>query len=124
MRRDVAAIELDAVDDFDLRLARRSVFDGNHAVVADLVHGVGDGAADFRVAIGCDGGDLCDLDNGDYFPRVLLELPHDSLYCAIDAALKVHGIYAGCYRSHAIAENPDALLRPKWSSRRRPDKTS
>ena len=59
--REVALVELHAFDDFEGRLDALGFFDGDGAVLADLVHGVGDDVADGGVPVGGDGGDLRDL---------------------------------------------------------------
>src|SRR5260370_13052174 len=59
--RDIAAVELHAFDDLDSALSRLGLFNGDDALVADLLHGVGEELADFGVAVGRDGTDLGDL---------------------------------------------------------------
>src|SRR5690606_16304543 len=59
--REVAAVELHAFHDIQFILQRLAVFDGDHAFLADLVHGVGDDFADGGVAVGGDGTDLGDF---------------------------------------------------------------
>src|SRR5437762_9236568 len=44
-----------------LPIYRLGLFDGDHAVLADLLHGLGDQRADGRVVVGGDRGDLGDL---------------------------------------------------------------
>ena len=46
--RDVALVELHALDELERRLGRLAFFDGDHAVLADLLHGVGQQLADLR----------------------------------------------------------------------------
>ena len=58
--RDVAAVELHAIDELGLELDAAGLFDGDDAVLADLLHHLGDQLADLRV-VGGDGGDLRDL---------------------------------------------------------------
>ena len=48
--REVAAVELHAFDDFQLGLHGARLFDGDDAVLADLLHRLGDDRADLRVA--------------------------------------------------------------------------
>ena len=48
---DVAAVELHAFDDFDFGLHRLGFLDGDHAFIADLLHRLGDHAADGGVAV-------------------------------------------------------------------------
>ena len=46
VRRQVAAVELHAFDDFQFVLQARTVFDGDHAFLADLLHRIGNDLAD------------------------------------------------------------------------------
>ena len=57
---DVAAVELHALDVLGLEGHRSALLDRDHAVLADLVHDVGDQVADLLVG-GADGRDLGDL---------------------------------------------------------------
>ena len=59
--REIAAVELHALDDLDVGLERLGLFDRDHALVADLLHRVGNHLADGRIAVGGDGADLGDL---------------------------------------------------------------
>src|SRR6185295_8465293 len=59
--RDVAAVELHALDDVELGFERLGFFNRNDALVADLLHGIRQELADFGVAVGGDGADLGDL---------------------------------------------------------------
>ena len=61
IRGDVAAVELHAFDHFELGLERLGLLHRDHAVIADLLHGFGDDAADVLIAVGGDGADLGDL---------------------------------------------------------------
>ena len=58
--RQVAAVELHAFDDVERRLDALGFFDRDHAVLADLVHRVGDDLADRLVVVRRDGADLGD----------------------------------------------------------------
>src|SRR3712207_9556841 len=64
VRREVAAVELHAFHDIELGLGGLGLLDGDHALVADLLHGMGDHLADVLVAIGRDRADLGDLVGG------------------------------------------------------------
>ena len=61
MRREVAAVELHALDHLDAGVETLAVFDGDDAVLADLLDGFGDLVADGGVAVAGDGGDAADL---------------------------------------------------------------
>ena len=69
--RDVALVELHAFDDVEGGFDRLGFFDRDGAVLADLVHRVGDDVADGRVPVGGDGRDLGDL-------RAVLDLLGDA----------------------------------------------
>ncbi len=60
VRRQVAAVELHALDDVELVVQARAFLDGDHAFLADLVHRVGDDVADVCVGVGRDRADLGD----------------------------------------------------------------
>ena len=73
VRREIAAIELHAFDDFDGGLRLLAFFDRDHAVLADLHEGVGQHGADAGIVVAGDGGDLRDfllalfIDGGGHF---------------------------------------------------------
>ncbi len=60
VRRQVAAVELHAFDQLDLRGDGPSLFDGDHAVLADLHQGVSQNLPDLRIVVAGDGGDGLD----------------------------------------------------------------
>src|SRR5205814_5568293 len=95
VRRDVAAVELHALDDFDLGVERLGLFDRNDALVADLLHRVGDHLADLLVAVGRDGPDLRDLGGRADLLGAVLDVLEDRGDGDIDAALEVHRVHAG-----------------------------
>ena len=105
VRREVAAIELHALDDFELSLKRLRLFDGDHAILTDLLHSLGDDGADGGVGVGRDGADLGDHVAGDGLGElgeraaldcaVLVALADDGLDGLVDAALERHGVGAG-----------------------------
>jgi hypothetical protein len=102
--REVAAIKLHALDDVEFVVEAGAFFNGDHAFLADLVHGLGNQLADRLVAVGRDG---ADLGNGLGIRRRLGQLlqlfdsGHDGL---VDAALEVHRVHAGGDRLHAVAD--------------------
>ena len=75
-------------------LERLGLFDRDHAVLADLGHGVGDDLADRLVAVGRDGADLGDLVARHRLGH-RLEPGDDGLDGEVDAALEVHRVGAG-----------------------------
>src|SRR6516225_8681599 len=93
--RDVAAVELHALDHVEFGLQRLRLFDGDHALVAHLLHRIGDEATDLGVAVGGDGADLGDLVVGGHLLGIGLEVLHDRLDRDVDAALEVHRVHAG-----------------------------
>ena len=102
---DIAAVELHALDHFELGLERLGLLDGDHAVIADLFHGLGDHAADFLVAVGGDGADLGDLlARGDLLGPGA-ELLDDRRDGEVDAALEVHRVGAGGDRFGAFLDD-------------------
>ena len=58
VRREVAAVELHTFHDVEHRVGGLGFFDGDHAVVADLFHGVGEQVTNFGVVVRGDGSDL------------------------------------------------------------------
>ena len=102
---DVAAVELHALDHVELGLQALGLFDRDDALVADLLHGLGEEAADLRVAVGRDGADLGDLVVGGDLLGVLLEVFDDGLDGEIDAALEVHRVHAGSDRLGAFLDD-------------------
>ena len=51
VRRQIAAIELHALDDVELEFETLRFFDGDHAFLADLLHRFGDLLADHGIAV-------------------------------------------------------------------------
>ena len=92
--RQVAAVELHAFDDLERGFERPGFFDRDDAVLADLVHRVGDDLADRLVVVRRDGADLRDHVAADRL-RHLLQLAGDRFDRLLDAALDVHRVGAG-----------------------------
>src|ERR1700730_13396746 len=103
--RDVAAVELHAFDDLEFGLERFRFFDRDDAFVADLLHGVGEELADFRVTVGGDGADLGDFLVRGYLLGVLDEVGDDGFHRQIDTALQIHGVNAGGNRLGAFPDD-------------------
>src|SRR5690606_803844 len=93
--RQVAAVELHALDDVDGGFGGLGFFDGDDAFVADLGHGLGDQVADFSVAVGRDGADLGDFRVVGDRLGVRLDLFQHRFDSLVDAALQVHRVHAG-----------------------------
>ena len=103
VRRQVALVELHALGELELHAEGVRLLDGDHAVLADLVDGVGDDLADGRVG-GRDGGDLGDLG----LVVDLLGLALDGLDGGgdglLDAPLEAHRAGAGGHVAQALAD--------------------
>ena len=102
---DVAAIELHAFDHVEFGLQRFCFFDRDHALVADLLHGLGEEVTDLAVAVGGDRADLGDFFVGGDLLRILLQVLDDGVDGEIDAALQVHRIHAGSNRFRAFLDD-------------------
>ncbi len=91
----VALVELHAFNDFEGGFDGLGLFDGDGAVLADLVHGVSDDLADSGVPVGRDGGDLANL-----FAIVDLlgyagEFGNSGLNGLVDATLEINRVGTG-----------------------------
>src|SRR5207244_3956273 len=67
IRREIAAVELHALDHFELGLERLGLLDGDDALVADPLHGAGDHLADRCIAVGRHRADLGDFGGRAHF---------------------------------------------------------
>ena len=95
VRAEVAFVELHTFDDVEGSFDAFGFFNGDGAVLADLVHCLGDDAADFLIPVCGDGGDLCDfLGVGDSLGD-FCELGDDGLSGFHDAALKRDRVCTG-----------------------------
>ncbi len=79
-------------------------FDRDHAVLADLLHRVGDDVADGLIAVGRNGADLRDHLAGNRL-RELLHFFDGHFDGLLDAALQRHRVRAGRNGLHAFAED-------------------
>src|SRR5438874_668496 len=103
--RDVAAVELHALDDVEFGLERLGFFNRDDALVADLRHGIGQELADLGVAVGGDGADLGDfLVRGDLL-GVLDEVGDHGFHRQSDTTLQVHRVHAGGNRLGAFTND-------------------
>ena len=102
--RDVAAVELHALGVFLLEAEALALLDGDDAVLADLVHHLGDDLADFRVR-GADGGDGRDLLAVVDRAGLLLDLGDDRVDGGLDAALDDHRVRPGGHDAKALADH-------------------
>ena len=103
--REIAAVELHALDDLDLGLERLGLFDRDHALVADLLHRLGDHLADLGVAVRRDGADLRDFGRRADLLRALLDVLDDGGDRDVDAALEIHRVHAGGHRLGAFPDD-------------------
>ncbi len=103
--REVAAVELHALDDLELELERLGLLDRDDALVADLLHRLGDHVADHLLAIGGDRADLGDLFGGLDLLRAALEVADRLGDGHVDAALEVHRVHAGGNRLGAFLDD-------------------
>src|SRR6516165_1538614 len=103
--RDVAAVELHALDDVEFGLERLGFLDRDDALVADLLHGVGEELADLRIAVGRYGADLGDLLVRGVLLGVLDEVRDDGVDRDVDTALQIHQVHAGGNRLGAFAHD-------------------
>ncbi|MCC2664390.1 MAG: hypothetical protein K0S35_2312 [Geminicoccaceae bacterium] len=103
--REIAAVELHALDHLELGQQALGLLDGDHAFLADLLHRLRDHLADARIAVGGDGADLGDLGLGGDRARVLLDLLDHDPDRLVDAALEVHRVHTGGHRLGALAHD-------------------
>jgi hypothetical protein len=114
IRREVAAVELHAFHDFELGFERLGLFNRDDAILADLLHGLGDDLADGLIVVGGDGADLGDHVAADRLgvlielalaalARLLVDFTGDDADGLLDAALQRHRIRARRNRLHAFA---------------------
>ena len=103
VRRQVAAVELHALDNGQLVLEARTFLNGDHAFLAHALHGLGDDLADGLVGVGGDGADLAMAES--VHGSQLLQLGDDGDGRLVDAALQVHRVHAGSDSLQAFADD-------------------
>ncbi len=103
--REIAAVELHALDDVELGLEALRLLDRDHALLADLVHRLRNHRADRLVAVGRDRADLGDLVGLGDLAAVLAEIGRDRLDRGVDAALDVHRVGAGGDRLQPLLDD-------------------
>ncbi len=103
--REIALVELHAFDHFEGGLDGLGFLDRDGAVLADLVHRVGDDLADGGVPVGGDGGDLLDFLFVLHLLGDLVEVRDGGLNGLADAALNADGVAAGGHELQAFAIN-------------------
>ena len=103
--RQVATVELHALDDLELGLGGLGFLDRDDTLVADLLHRLREEAADLGVAIGGDRTDLGDLGVIRDLAGIRLEFGDDGVDRLVDAALQVHRVHAGGNRLGTFADD-------------------
>src|SRR6267378_2198673 len=101
---EVAAVELHPFDHFECGLHGPRFLDGDDAVLAYLLHGFGDDAADLSIVVGGNRADLRDHVALDVTME-LLDFLDRGFHGAFDAPLERGWARAGCHRLHAFAED-------------------
>ena len=92
--RDVAAVDLHPLGVLRLEGDTLALLDRDHAVLADLLHHLGDQVANLAVG-GRDGGDVRDVGAVAHRLGQALQLGHQRLGALIQAALEQHRVGAG-----------------------------
>ena len=95
VRAEVALVELHAFDQLDHGIQALALFHRDHAVLADLLHRLGDLLADLRVVVGRTRRHLLDLGVGVNRLGELLELLDHDFDGLVDAAAQVHRVGPG-----------------------------
>ncbi|MBB5423182.1 hypothetical protein HDG40_001324 [Paraburkholderia sp. JPY158] len=94
VRRQIAAIELQAFDHVEFIGQRLAVFDGDHAFLADAVDRFRNALTDRFFTVGRDGRNLCNLFAGGGRLADLREFFDGGDHCLVDAALQIERIEA------------------------------
>src|SRR5665647_2791581 len=104
VRAEVALVELHALSELEVEAEGIGLLDVDHAVLADLLDGVGDDVADSAVA-GGDGGHAGDLLLAGDLLGLLLDGGDDLVDGLLDATLDGHRVDAGGYHAQALAHD-------------------
>jgi len=91
----VAAVELESFNDFEVGFEAFPFFDGDHTILADLFHGIGKNPPDLFVAVGGNGADLSDRFAGAAFLSHPAEVGDDVRYGAFHPAFHVERTHTG-----------------------------
>ncbi|MNU76096.1 hypothetical protein D3C71_656410 [compost metagenome] len=95
VRRQVAAVELHAFDDFEFGFSGLGFFNGDDAFVADALHCFSNVETDLTLAVCGDRADLCNFFRSVDLLGLGLKVLDDFCNSKIDAALEVHRVHAG-----------------------------
>ena len=102
--RQVASVELHALDQVEFGLQGLRLLYGDDAVLADLIHRLCDERADLSVVVGRDGGDVCEVVLALDVLRHLLQRLDRAHDAELQAALKLHRVRARRDVLDALAE--------------------
>ena len=94
VRREITLVELHTFDEFNGSVEALAFFNGDHAILADLVHRLGDDLADVGVLVGGAGADLGDLGRRLDVLGHVLEFIDDALDGLLNAAANLIGVGA------------------------------
>ena len=103
VRGEVSLVELHAFDDLEGGLDGAGFFHGDGAVLADLVHGVGDDFTDAGFPVGGHGGHLLDLVLTGHLLGDLGELCHGGVHSFLHTTLDVNGAGTGGHAAETFA---------------------
>jgi len=102
--RDVALVELHALGELEVHAEGLALFDVDHAVLADLLDGVGDHVADLLIT-GGDGRHAGDLVLAGDLLGLTLDVGHDLVHGALDALLERERVGAGGHVLEALLDD-------------------
>ncbi|KAF3799563.1 Heat shock protein 60, partial [Colletotrichum gloeosporioides] len=91
---DETTVEAHTLGDLELVDQSLALLDGDDTLLADLLHGVGNHAAESLVTVGRDSGDLSNLLAGSDISLVLLEVLDDGIDGGLDTTAQVHRVAA------------------------------
>ncbi|GBE62281.1 dNA polymerase II large subunit, putative [Babesia ovata] len=103
--RDVTLVPLHSLDYLKLVLQSLALDHRDGALLADLLHGVGDKLADNAVSVCRNGGHIEDLVAGGHLLLNGIEVLHNALYGHVDTAKQVHGVQTGIYGTASSLED-------------------
>ena len=95
VRRQVTPVELHAFDELQVGLHRFGFFNGNHTILADLLHRLSDQRPNVFVVVRRNRGHLLLFFLALHRLRKFLQLFDHDLHRAIDSALEIHRIRTG-----------------------------
>ncbi|KAF5137547.1 hypothetical protein E5D57_001325 [Metarhizium anisopliae] len=102
---DETSVEAHALGNLELILHGLALLDGDDALLANLLHGIGNHLADVVVAVGRNGGDLGDLGAGGNVALVLVEVLNNRVNGSLDTTAEIHGVAAGSHVLYRLGED-------------------